>query len=877
MRIRTIKSKANYTLQKRVMGTSGGAIFEHDVMTIQPMDGLFDENEITMADSNFKFKVGKGVNSRKKHSRGHWETDADGNEKWTGQSTSSEVSHESKIVHKPDYSSLLDFAYYGSAVDLVKASVMDVILRYPGALIKTNTAYKIDDKTYYLISNETCIDVDTLFLSDKSSVENPMRYLCLSLDKYEDAGGNEPTFNVTMTKEKWCPGTIIAESNVAGEHIYTYYNNNRKYLLSASGGNKVIIKPKDEVIEEFFDSLDSFERVLLARDTQPMYKAELETPFSTDDGNFYRMKEYIWPVIEGDTYNSLDLSTAAYNAYVGRLSDMAAYYDENLSDNLWRMMTHESLKNLDWTFSPKSASYNIDSGSTEMSLDSSRLKKMIRLYGRQFDDLILMMESLKSCNRVTYDEKNNTPDYFLSDMNANEGWIPVNTSPGEVESDNIYVGARARGYKGDEANIAFQRWLKLNSSYIQSMKGTRHGLKLILGLFGFVEGEDYNIQENIAVATGTYPKYTDVIRWSTSRDNLDETEIYEDILAGITVAGVMPAGGQSENDMYCIPWFDANKRYDGNTYFQMNGGWGFSDKKIAYSLGKEVTMENTYGESKTYLKFADTIDDMLSFTNDELKNGDICYVADCKTYPHHYFVLKNKCMSQSESGWENIADTDERVIYLESIITKAEGNNPHCGLGDYDNGDEYLRRMARVFWYACEHGDFSSVDYDEYQNIEKCKYDIAIKEDNVKCHYFDDTLLTSNLVAIGDKEEIEDTIYDVAYNPEGGDSKDEAAANSILNVKTITVEFIPRIGDDEEIKYIQNVVLPYLEEMIPATAIFRYTITGKPSAYALEAVGGTEARFVEADGVVTEDGDGVLVVDNQSEIINNGEIKRIDE
>ena len=65
--------------------------------------------------------------------------------------------------------------------------------------------------------------------------------------------------------------------------------------------------------------------------------------------------------------------------------------------------------------------------------------------------------------------------------------------------------------------------------------------------------------------------------------------------------------------------------------------------------------------------------------------------------------------------------------------------------------------------------------------------------------------------------------------------------------------------------------------MIPATAIFRYTITGKPSAYALEAVGGTEARFVEADGVVTEDGDGVLVVDNQSEIINNGEIKRIDE
>ena len=79
---------------------------------------------------------------------------------------------------------------------------------------------------------------------------------------------------------------------------------------------------------------------------------------------------------------------------------------------------------------------------------------------------------------------------------------------------------------------------------------------------------------------------------------------------------------------------------------------------------------------------------MLSFSNDEIKNGDICYVSDSKAYPYHYFVLKNKCLSQSESGWENIPETDERVIYIESIISKHEGNNPHCGFGDYDNGDK---------------------------------------------------------------------------------------------------------------------------------------------------------------------------------------------
>lgn len=876
-RIKTIKSKANYTLRKRHMGTSEGTVYEHDVMTIQPMDGLFDDDEITMSDSNFKFKVGKGMNSRKKHSRGYWEKDAEGNEKWTGQSVSNEVSHESKIVHKPDYSSLQDFAYYGSAVDLVKATVMDVLLRYPGAIIKTDEAVSINGETYYMVSNETLIDIDTQFLSDKSSVENPMRYLCLSVDKYEDSNGNIPDFVVAEKQQVWCPGTIIAKSVVAGETLYTYYNNKRKYLLSKTGGNKVIIKPKDDVIEEFFNSLDNFERVLLDRDTQPLYKATFETPFATDEGNFYKMEEYVWPMINGDSYVSLDLSSAAYNSYVSRLSNMATYYDETVSDNLWRMMTHEGLKNLDWTFTPLSESYNIDSGNTEMSLDSSRLKKIIRLYGRQYDDLIGAMETLKSCERVTYDCKNNTPDYFLTDMNSNEGWIPVNTSPGETESNPIYVGSRTRGYKGDEANIAFQRWLKLNSGYIQSMKGTRHGIRLILGLFGFVEGEDYNIKENVGIATGVYPKYSDVIRWNQMKDNLDESDIYDDSLAGIAVAGVMPSGGASESDMYCIPWFDNTKQYDGNTYFQMDGGWGFSDKKIAYSLNKEVTMENTFGESLTYLKFADTIDDMLSFSNDEIKNGDICYVADSKTYPHHYFILKNKCLSQSESGWENIPETDERVIYLESIISKHEGNNPHCGFGDYDNGDKYLDRMSRVFWYACENGFFSSVDYDVYQSIEKCKYDISLKEDNAKCHYFDDTTLTSDIVSIGDDDVLNDPIYDIVYNPEGGDKKDEASANSVLNLKTLTIEFIPRMGDEQEIRYIQNVVLPYVEEMIPATTIFRYTVSEKQSAYAMDTVGDISARTVIADGVVTEDADGVLLIDNQSELINNGQIKRVDE
>ena len=45
----------------------------------------------------------------------------------------------------------------------------------------------------------------------------------------------------------------------------------------------------------------------------------------------------------------------------------------------------------------------------------------------------------------------------------------------------------------------------------------------------------------------------------------------------------------------------------------------------------------------------------------------------------------------------------------------------------------------------------------------------------------------------------------------------------------------------------------------------------------MDTVGDISARTVIADGVVTEDADGVLLIDNQSELINNGQIKRVDE
>ena len=54
------------------------------------------------------------------------------------------VSNDTKMVMKPLYKSLLDFAYFGSCVELIKASITDIVQKYPGELYVTDIQY-----TYY--------------------------------------------------------------------------------------------------------------------------------------------------------------------------------------------------------------------------------------------------------------------------------------------------------------------------------------------------------------------------------------------------------------------------------------------------------------------------------------------------------------------------------------------------------------------------------------------------------------------------------------------------------------------------------------------------------------------------------------------------------
>ena len=924
----TYKTKADYTiLRKRHQNASNGDIFENDYMTISPMDTIFSEDQdIISSDSNFKFSYRINNNLQKKHAKSGWIKTPEGSEEWTIDDAISggTISDESKVRIKPNYNSLKDFAYYGSAVELVRGSLNDIIQNFPAELYfsektlkseleKVNDNVTVPD-TWKLISNDFGINahVDNI---NASNVYNPLRYLSLSIDRYNLIKGDiiTPLTGITITTSNaTCDddlnGKTIATAVTSGVTIYTYLMGGKTYLYYTDSFNEGLrIRPNDDVVDEYFATIDEFEYALLNRDSKPLYMSNFDTPYETDKGNFYKKETYIWP----SKYNwNPDIESIGYENYVERLISLAEFHDEHDSNNIWRSMTHEAIKNLDWTFVRE----NGDDIEDLSKIDSSKIEIFLQLYGRQFDGLKRYIDTIKYSNQVSYNEKNNLPDYCLTDSVGNSGWDVkplIATGKSEFCSDILYNNM-SKGYSEVEANNNFMRNLKLNSRYILSNKGTREGIAALLGLLGIYKDE-YEINEHVAIAKGNasknychfvdgltdmiYPNAEDIEFVNMKKDSLLD-DYAGNVYEGIGVKEVTAnTEGQYYGKTYVVPWYVNGKKYDNGMYFQCDGGWG-KIKSNFYPLSINVdctpitaftpTQIDIYEETQNYLKFASDLNEMLDFTNSVVKEGMIVYVTDIENAANygftgndlsHYFVLENKDKSTTANGWHAVTQTEldnasteyaERIIYLESIRESTEGNNSHTGEGHYDDGKSYVNKLNSIFGGAIENNGLTRFTQ---ADIEKAisKYTFNIKtgyKDNKKCWYFG----KGNGEWLGPEDESEGPdrdgmkYRDDVVNPEEGPKSDEPAANSIVNLKNIDIIFyypfdeegktiLPLKTDFE--KYLLNVVMPYLEQVIPSTTIMTYDIMDKSGGTPSPTV----ANVTSMDSISTPEGYTILDVD----------------
>lgn len=872
---RFIKTRSNYTLRKKMSSTPIGTIYERDYMTL-----------IGDGDGNFKFSKNQEPTYQRRHASSDLEVSGDMD------LAKQDRNGNNRIILKNRNQSIKDFAFYSSAVELVKKSVENIIRQFPAEIILESGGK---------VENPFGIN---LFFSqgDEESMKNPLRFFYKSWPEYEIiyedvkfAITGWETVDETSDSPSECPdnrktySATLSWTNVEGNpdsiHITMSYDRKRKEWVTTHDSDITLrIRPKAEAIEEKYSGFTDFERLLVNRESKPLYRARLETMRYNESGFLKYYEDYTWPSIR--QYNP-DINGSSYKSYIDKLISMALFYDDNFTDNLWVSMVHEPIKNMDYT-------YIKDGNNSKIDVDNSTIKAVFDIWSNTFDYLKKSIDSIKNTNRITYDGNGNMPDYMLRDSLEMSGWDIKNVYPSSdanIETQPLFP-SMTKGYDSIDANSMFMRALKLNSKSILAKKGTREGVEELLSLFGLTY-DDYYIHEYISKATPKgnstqFPRYEDVARYNKSHDDEFPEQRFntEDPLDGLPAARVMVTGGEEQD--YVIPWFENGKDYDGDIYFQMKGGWGnIKEKKVKNIITGADELVNINGdddegnevfhmfkETSTILKIASCPDNLLATLRNEEKEGEVLYMTsiygllekyrfkpgdECTIDGFsHYFVLEHKESgntlgydeSRQQYGWknvlinefgENLSINARRVLYLESLRDIREGNNPHCGNYEYDSGKSYFDNFRSLF----RNKELNLNDSDT-QNANAIGYDIEEKViDGSKVWYFSDTESTadSKLTVTGftegaegvwgeDELDYTDSAALGLYNPEGGESYDEAAANSLINNKYLKIKFFIPANAGEEFEesmknYYSNVVAFYLEQMIPSTTIFDYEVIEK--------------------------------------------------
>lgn len=509
------------------------------------------------------------------------------------------------VTLNPDPSKLDSYAYFGSLKEFVRVSLENIITNWPASLYVTNiqpvdgstTGDTVLNYSYDSITNVSTFQVDTDFLLNNYNINflesgsiianydttNPLRNLTTSFAEFvidNDLG----TFPVIGYTGATTPLGDVLTFEVEGNAF--------------TGGTSLVevfhIRPNDVQKEKFFKSLNNFENYILNRQVLPVYTAEFSYPVRTDVGVLlYQSESLTWPT--SDAYN-LDFNTQAYVDYATRLSEISDTFDANKTDLIHRFLTAESIS-------------SFDTPETEEEV-GMKVTKLLRIMGRNYDDVKLLIDGTAFGNNITYNKKENVPDELVKTLARSMGWVTTQSllDNDVVEyflkpSDSSYSGISV-GMTTAESEIELWRRLLINSPWLFKSKGTRKAIEFLLGFIGTPNGL---IEFKEYIYKADRPVDVDLI-----------AEIYEELNLTIDPSGV---------------WFDSDGyprtvRNTPDMYFQKGGLWyrqtAGSNATVYVSEGNNPHI-GPYDGGKEYLSnFTCLVPDFepLTITKEVITSGE---------------------------------------------------------------------------------------------------------------------------------------------------------------------------------------------------------------------------------------------------------------
>lgn len=401
-----------------------------------------------------------------------------------------------------DKSDLNTFVRYGSAYEFIRVSIENIITSYTGSLFAnsqktqggniTYTGFNYDEvlniSTFYVPTGSTVNTFGLVFNEDNTSIpdDEELKNLNISYEKYVIWSNLEPDtlYNVVG----YTGNTVNSSDQFKRDYLKLQVEGN-PFELMGTGIEGVLdyhIRPNNVVFEEFRALLNNYEKNIVGkRVDSDGFSFTLKDPTLLDDGKIvYSDSQVVWTT--GDGYN-IDVDTPAYQKFLTIVLTIGAKYDKIKTDLIARFLTPSSLKTYDLT-------------------EEGKITKLLRIYGREFDQIRQFIDSLVNINKVTYDKLNNVPDQIVKNMANTFGWdyfSLVNES--ELVEGFLTVDDTERDLNEDilPAEIDVELWRRIlnNTSYFWKSKGTRQAIKSMFLLIGIPE-PFINISEYIYTVDG---------------------------------------------------------------------------------------------------------------------------------------------------------------------------------------------------------------------------------------------------------------------------------------------------------------------------------------------------------------------------------------
>jgi hypothetical protein len=405
-----------------------------------------------------------------------------------------------------DKSDLNTFVRYGSAYEYLRIMIENIIVDYPGSLYANSQSVRGGNITFFgftydVVTNTSRFKIPVLYIVNtfglvynegNTSLPNDeeLRNLNISYNDYiiwsvQNSTGNSYTI---------IGFTGYSTNNPSAEN----YNNLivqttgnpfpfLSYTPNMSGSVNFHIKPNNLIFEEFRALLTDYQRYMLsARDSNfDGFSFIIKDPTLLDDGTIvYNDTQLLWAT--SDNYN-IDTNTTNYRTFLDIVLTIGAKYDAIKTDLIARFLTPDSIKTYDLT-------------------DQGKMTKLLRIYGREFDQMREFIDSLVYINKVTYDKINNIPDQLVKNLARTFGWNYFSlVNENELVQSFLTINDTERNLNIDlmpaEIDIELWRRILINTNYFWKAKGTREAIRSIFLLIG-IPDPFINITEYVYTVDG---------------------------------------------------------------------------------------------------------------------------------------------------------------------------------------------------------------------------------------------------------------------------------------------------------------------------------------------------------------------------------------